>query len=144
MVTYQRDLLNQVTLFRVAGRLVATEIIGALNDYLAGEKTPNILWDLLQADPAEEMLSEDIMAIVATMVENAGVRGEGKTAIVVADSLNYGLARMYGAMTEANGVFHKIRVFRQMEEALRWLYGSDDQGGDGIPGGSFGMVIDNF
>lgn len=73
----------------------------------------------------------DLRAIDASRVSSAGLRrlagvfekaevGEpGRIAIVAATDLGFGLSRMYQAFRSDS--MSEIRVFRELEEAWRWL-----------------------
>lgn len=45
----------------------------------------------------------------------------GKTAIVVDESLKYGLVRMYDALAEMEGLAADTRPFFDMTKAVQWL-----------------------
>jgi hypothetical protein len=50
--------------------------------------------------------------------------GQSRFAIVVSDSLSFGLSRMYEALREVSGKSsRKVMIFQRMEEALAWLDG---------------------
>jgi hypothetical protein len=64
---------------------------------------------------------------LATFVQDSvgDLSGTFQTAVLVADNLPFGMARMYSAFAEESP--EAVRVFRELEEALVWL------GAEGLP-----------
>ena len=71
------------------------------------------------------LTGDDLYNLAYSLLQQNEERGPThKLALVVADDLNYGLARMYSAYTENSPV--EVRVFRDTAEAISWLEGSSD------------------
>jgi hypothetical protein len=49
----------------------------------------------------------------------------GRAAVIASSNLIYGLLRMYEVFNEGNPA--QIRVFREPDEALKWLEGEADE-----------------
>ena len=62
-----------------------------------------------------DLSPEDVRAVTATTIFAA----DSRRAVVVATDEQFGFARMFKMMREAQGE-HGIRVFRDRAEALRW------------------------
>lgn len=75
-----------------------------------------VLMDGLHAD-FSALSAEDLAKIART---TPSVRG-GRRAIVVNTQLNYGLARMFSSISEAQGHGFPFALFDNLEDALRWL-----------------------
>jgi hypothetical protein len=83
----------------------------------------SILSDYREAE-ARPLSAADIRAM---SVFYAGLQerlGPGKSALVVSESLDYGIARMWISLTEMK-VSREIRVFHALEEAEAWLKQSE-------------------
>ena len=48
-------------------------------------------------------------------------RRSGKTALVASTDLTFGLGRMYDTLVEIENLSHSVKVFRPMDEAIKWL-----------------------
>jgi hypothetical protein len=79
----------------------------------------NILSDYREAE-AKPLSAEDIRAMSAYYASLQERLGPGKSALVVSDSLEYGIARMWISLTEMK-VSRELRVFHSISEAERWL-----------------------
>lgn len=69
-----------------------------------------------------EKISSYDLRIISRFV--SGIKnqfGNGKWALVFYDNLGFGLARMWQAFTE-NNVYFKIHIFKDKEDASKWLH----------------------
>ena len=81
----------------------------------------NALWDLRQA-ARQNLPTNDILSLVSYIKSHQQERGAGyKVAIVAEHDLLFGGARMFEAF--ADTVPFNCRVFRDIEEAERWITG---------------------
>ena len=87
----------------------------------------NTLWDLSLASHPDMSVS-DLLAIGAHVQQNAEKRGISKTAWVVANEIDYGIARMF-EMVNDKTVPMDFRVFRNLNEAETWVDSSSGQVG---------------
>ena len=79
----------------------------------------NVIWDTRQADISK--ISQDEMRFISSHIAPlTKERGEGKGALVVSDDVSFGVSRMGEMMTEKY-VTVTLRVFRNMEEAEKWI-----------------------
>lgn len=78
-----------------------------------------VLVDTTGVEPADS--PETVRYIADCVTRLAADLQCGPVAIVVADDVQYGMARMYMALTEL--VHPDTRVFRSTEEAMEWIRG---------------------
>jgi hypothetical protein len=104
----------------------------ALTSHPSWRAGMNALMDARELETGH-LKGADIQAMVNSAAQFNDRMGGGKGAIVVSEDLAYGLARMWGAHAE-NRLTTRNRVFRSMEEAIRWLVGPSDEDGEGEAG----------
>jgi len=68
---------------------------------------------------AEEPDSAYIRAVALEVMARQAVLGPCRWAVLVASDTSYGMARMWGLLTESSGV--EIKPFRTVGEVARWL-----------------------
>lgn len=79
----------------------------------------SVIWDVRQADISK--ISQDEMRTVGNNIAYlTKERGSGKGALVVSDDISFGVSRMGEMMTE-KFVTVTVRVFRNMENAVKWI-----------------------
>ena len=83
----------------------------------------SILFDHRNLDTAG-LIADDIHAISDIVKNAADQLGNGRCAVVVGRTVDYGLARMWEIMTQ-NGVSLKIGIFYSMDEARQWIQGAN-------------------
>jgi hypothetical protein len=111
---------ESLTILTVVGEVTSGEVVGALEQFLKGGVTRDLLWDFRGAK-LSAIHRDDIERIIAVAKAGAHLRPDGRTALVVGDLLSFGISRMYELLAELKD--HPIRhhVFRDVEEALAWL-----------------------
>lgn len=70
----------------------------------------------------ESLKAEDIRKIAEQSIAFQPQYGSGRTAVVVSESLAFGLVRMYGSLVESKAP-RNLRVLHTLEEARAWLAG---------------------
>jgi hypothetical protein len=80
----------------------------------------NILIDLTCAD-TKSLTSEQVANLSNHSKKYSHLRIGGKTAYIVNNDVDYGLARMYQIHTELKEHHEAHGVFRSLEEAMIWL-----------------------
>ena len=79
----------------------------------------NVIWDVRKADISK--ISQDEMRTVSGHIAQlTKKRGSGRGALVVSDDISFGVSRMGEMMTE-KFVTVAVRVFRNMEDAEKWI-----------------------
>lgn len=115
----ERNLIRQ-TLW---GRITADDLRQLASAMWADplyRKKLDILADLRRAEvhiPYDEMMEYTRFL--------SGHSDIGRQAIVVGRQLEFGMARMYEQLTEANVLRESFKVFFDLDEGLRWLTGDE-------------------
>ena len=84
----------------------------------------SVLFDLRELDMTE-LSSPGTRTSAAFVTSISEALGDGRWACVMGRDVDYGLARMFQALTD--GTELEVMVFREIEEALAWL-GSPEGG----------------
>jgi hypothetical protein len=80
---------------------------------------------------AVEVTTEGLEAVAHLAAGMDAEVGKSRFAIVVGDTLSYGLSRMYEAFREMNETSSRdVMVFHRMEDALGWLDGRGEVHGE--------------
>jgi hypothetical protein len=113
--------------FVAEGELTPAEVLAGYDDFLVRGPTRMVLWDLTLATVAG-VPTDDVRSLAKELAHLGREHPNcGKTAILCADSLNFGMARMLGTFLEIEGFPGKIGVFRDVKTAKAWL--TDDDAG---------------
>ena len=111
---------QNLTIFRILGRVSPDEIINALKTFYLGETTSFTIWDFSEGT-ASKLSRNDIHELVLFSKSLSDVRKEGKTAIVAPSSLEYGLGRMFEIFADIENLQFEINTFHTLGEAKDWL-----------------------
>ena len=120
------DRRRRLATFTLTGAVSLEEVRAALQSFYGGtEIPPNVLWDCRNSDPAD-LSADEVRRIVEQLgrhEDRFSARQGGKTAVVVPSDLSFGLARMAQILAESSKepLPFEVRVFRDMEDAERWL-----------------------
>jgi hypothetical protein len=104
---------------RASGVLTVADVMrgrDALTQILFFDRSFDHLVDLRAVDTSQ-LSANDIRTIAGSSVLAATAR----RAIIAADEATFGLSRMYQILREAAGGQETRRVFRTLDDALRWL-----------------------
>ena len=80
--------------------------------------TRNILWDLRNANVAA-LTASQVTDLADLSVSYSELREGGKTAIVVSDDLNFGVAREFEG--QSMSLSREFVVFRDIDKAYKWI-----------------------
>lgn len=114
----------ELTVFKCTGKVLSTDIEESITAFYAGRPTRHVMWDISDAE-ISELSATDVRRIAEQTKRVAHSRPGGKTAIVSAADMPFGLARMYQAFAELAEQNSHVEVFRSTEEALAWIGPSD-------------------
>lgn len=106
------------------GRITAEDLRQLASDMWADplyRKKLNILADLRQAEV--DIPYDEMMEYTRFLGGNSDI---GRQAIVVGRQLEFGMARMYEQLTEANVLRESFKVFFDIDDAEHWLTGRRD------------------
>lgn len=121
-VEKRMDRDRNLTIFKGHGTITADEIVDALVEFYRSGSTLNALWDLAEAD-LTAIRGGEIDRIITTAKDHAHEREGGKTAILVSREVDFGIARRYEITSETRQHPISHYVFRDRDEALKWLDG---------------------
>lgn len=120
VISHSTDEGRDLAVFYVKGELSFEEQMATLRRFYDGTPTRNVIWDFRQMT-GHRISSDELREIVSFIKWHGQNRLAGKTALVSATDLDYGLARMSQAYAEQENVPWQIMGFRTMEDALRWI-----------------------
>ncbi len=113
-INYQLDL----TFHTVFGDLTSQEILDKLKTYYQGKPTRLILWDFINATWSG--IATDELQKTVKKAKKYSRKG-GKTALVFSKDVDFGIGRVLKAFAEIEGYDYEFGIFRDMEDAEKWL-----------------------
>lgn len=111
---------GDTTILVLTGTVVVKELMAAFREFYDQGCTANLLWDASHAN-LTQLSTDQMRQVFAIAKEHSHLRPQGKTAIVVADNLGFGLGRMYEILCDLDAHPIPLRVFKAMDEARAWL-----------------------
>jgi len=120
MVESRSDLTRGLTEYTCTGVVDRAEITDAVDGFYADTPTPNVIWDLADAN-VSALSAADVEVLADHTVSRAHSRDEGKTAIIAPKDMGYGLSRMFQTFTDLAKHQAAVRVFRTRDDALEWI-----------------------
>jgi len=109
-----------LTLFEVVGDADAEDVLRQIITFLHEAPTPLVLWDFSRGS-MRVMTPEDLRVIAARALPYTHVRRGGRTAILCARDVDFGMARMFQAFAEILAAPFDLMVFRDGDQARAWL-----------------------
>lgn len=120
MPVHRKKVNESLTIFSGEGEVSFAEVMAALESFYSAEPTLNIIWDLRQGTAAK-MSYDELMEIVGYLAKISGARRGGKSALVSPLDVDYGIFRMLDTLAEVEEFQFFIQVFRDYDEAIKWL-----------------------
>ena len=120
------DYQNKIRKYRVIGSVTYEGLKSYLLEMYDAPDFDNSLyslWDLSHAEGIDNLTTEEIRVLVLLVGSKWNTSSRVKSALVVSRELEDGLARMYEIQLSAASD-NEIRVFKDLEEATRWIVGS--------------------
>jgi len=111
---------NNLTVFTVEGDLSADEILTHSIKYYVENPTKQVLWDATNGS-VSKISANDFRNIAINMKKYTEKRVGGKTALVGKFDIDFGSARMYEAYADIQKIKITYKVFRNADEAIKWL-----------------------
>ncbi len=114
-----------VMIHTVAGEMTFEEIKSSYEAILSHtdfQKDLNSIWDMRNAD-ASKFDRQDVIRLARYFETQLKNRAEFKVAVIVSRDLEYDLSRMY--QVAAADLPAKIGIFINLEDAKKWVSGSD-------------------
>ena len=111
---------NDLTIMVVHGQVTADMIIEALVEFNQGAFTSKLIWDYTDAD-LSEVKNHELHHISSVAVSYSHLRKGGQTAIVMPETLGFGLGRMYEIISENDENPINYNIFKDIKKAREWL-----------------------
>jgi len=125
MVNTVVDKKAAVMIHTVTGEMTFDEIKSSYEAILSHpefQEDMNSIWDMRNAD-ASKFDRQDVIRLARYFETQLKNRAEFKVAVIVSRDLEYDLSRMY--QVAAVDLPAKIGIFNNLEEAKKWVIGSD-------------------
>ena len=99
---------------------LAEVVLPAVKSFYNGKPTSKVLWDFRKAE-GRRGVTRDIEEILLYAKDHGQKRASGKTAIVSASILDFGLSRTAEILSHILELPWEIKGFQSMKEAVAWL-----------------------
>ncbi len=119
-ISYHLDRAENLTTFTLSGEVSYREFLSTLNAY--GEEGPTV-FELYDARglTGERLTTGELHTFASYLSRHADSRpAGGRTAVLVADELDYGISRMLSLLIEDTTTYD-VEVFHDLDAARRWL-----------------------
>lgn len=120
MVTLKREETLDLTILTGSGTISAEEVVKNMDRMYADSPTKLVLWDFGHAD-VTTIGFEEVKVIAELAVKYGSMRQGGKTAIIVAQQVAFGIGRVYESLVNDAARPLTVKVFWTREEALEFL-----------------------
>lgn len=122
VTTIDRD--RDLTVRTVKGAVAMQELLETLATYHDAQPTRSVLWDFSEAQ-LERLTGSEVSTLAQLTARQAEGRPGGRTALVFASELAFGLGRMFDQTRNVSGSPVEYMSFRDRAAALAWLGGSE-------------------
>lgn len=119
-ISLHHDDTKDLTIFTAVGELTFDKQIAVLRDFYDGTPTANVLWDMRKIE-GNRISAEELQKIITFIKRHSDKRPHGKTALVSAKDIDFGLSMMSHAYAENENLPWKIIPFRSMDKAIKWI-----------------------
>jgi hypothetical protein len=118
-VAFSADLVDDITIFEVRGAATPADVIAIFRGF-PDRPTPLVLWDMRAYDLSH--LADELPRWASDLtLPNCGRRLHGRSAFVFSRDADAYVMHMLIAHAEASGYGIPLAVFRDIDEARRWL-----------------------
>lgn len=115
-----------VSIRKAEGSLNAAEIIAAIREHSPTLETSKVIWDFTNAY-ARNLNTSDLEEIAESALEyNSHRPASDKTAIIMSSELEYDLGKQLGENLKSKDLPYQLAIFRDLHDALLWLYTDED------------------
>jgi hypothetical protein len=119
-ITKDINKTRNLTTFKISEKVTFDEFKEVIVDFYKEESTGYVIFDLRDAGGTGETFSHQRITELADFIESIRKgRDKGKTALVVAKDVLYGICKMIEAYMHRSEI--KYATFRDMEKAVEWL-----------------------
>lgn len=118
---------TDLTIFTMEGSVTLQDMMDLFQSLRGTVPTRNVIWDASNGSVGE-ITSSGLRTIAEFSKRGTGMRANGKTAMVGASDLNFGMGRMFEAFADIVQLSVPCRTFKSLEEALAWIKSDTQQG----------------
>ena len=111
---------DDITTFKVTGKVTASDIIAQAVQYMEGEQTKSSMWDFTKTEKID-IKTLELKGIADSLKRAAKDEIVRKVALVGSKSINIGLGKVFGAFAQMAGLPYTYKPFRNIDEAMKWL-----------------------
>lgn len=115
-----KDKALDLTTNTVKGEITYNDLEKWIIDYYSGTVTKFILWDFTEAG-LHKITTEEFRKMAELVKQKSKRKERGKSALVYSKDLEFGLGRMFEALSESEGIEFPFKSFKNLEEAKKWL-----------------------
>ena len=115
------DREHDLTTVTVTGSVDVEQVNRQILGLLGGQPTQRVLWDIRDGTLAK-LTPEDMRRIISEGAALAEKRRGGRTAILCAKPVDYGLARMFETFASLYHLPFEVHVFGDSGQARDWLF----------------------
>ena len=119
-ITVQKFEDRDLAIFTAVGELTFSDQMEALRSFYEGSPTLNVIWDLRNIS-GHRITADELRRIIAYIHQYQDKRPGGKTALVSATPLDFGMSRMSEFYAKSEGLPWTLRAFQSMEDAETWI-----------------------
>lgn len=123
-ISVRKDKSKDLTIYTVTGVLTFNDAMPLVKDFYDSNPTRHVIWDMTDTEDVK-FTSKEIESIAVYGPRIKGKRELGKTAFVAYKNLFYGLSRMFQAHSSIENSPYPVMVYRNIEEAYKWLDEAD-------------------
>jgi len=121
------DTNKDLTIQACTGEVLFEDMMLKLKQFWEKNPTRFMLWDFRQGS-LKQISCQNMEKVIEFVSQHAHKRKGGKTAVVAPGDLEYGMSRVADIMLEMKQPPFRSEVFRSLEEARQWLFGSHEPG----------------
>ena len=121
-LTSKIDLSRQLITFTAIGKISSNEIIEIIKSFYEKQPSNKVIWDFRYVGLEAPIFSSELESIASSIFKTSlKLQKVGETAIVASTDMWFSFARMYAKFAEVENLLHIIRIFRFIDEAIKWL-----------------------
>lgn len=120
------DQEKDLTIHIARGLLTDEQMFEAQNKFYNDHPTRLELWDMSDTDMSLITI-QGMRRYIDNDARLGSARKNGKCAIVVVKTLQFGMARMAETFAELAGLPFRVRIFKSIDEAMAWLTESSEE-----------------
>ncbi len=121
VIEVEVDLERDITIITVTGAVTRDQVSKTIQDYYESHATKHVLWDFSAGD-FKNISGTDPQQLAGVSQQFMALsRQGGKTALVFASDIGFGLGRMFETFRSLQDSDVTYGTFRSREKAMEWL-----------------------